>query len=217
MINIVEEVKKSDFILSFGSFLSGDDVEVSEAIIESIANNSAEFIYMHPMDDVNMKVYYSQFIKYEVGSEEGIATMLLETFVKESNEKVQSFIEDLDIGYISAESSAGEEELEEIYEKSQGKRNKILIVGDDILTHESMDDIISILSLIQRYSDLKVVALDQGLQILIDMSMNDDITEVDDLKSYNGTLIYSYYGKGALDEVVGSASFCKNCEGCRSR
>lgn len=208
-MDIKNQILNSDYIISFGSFLSWDNKEVSEAVIEVIAKKSSEFIYMHPMDDVNMKVYYSQFIKYEVGSEEGIASMLLETFVKNSNETVQNYIDDLDMGYISAESSAGEEELEEAYEKSINKTNKILIVGDDILTHERMHSIIQMLSIIKKYTDIEVLALDPALQILIDTCLSEKLEEVDELKSYNGTVVYSYINEDSADKIVGSNSFAR--------
>lgn len=209
MIDIKELLKKSDYIITFGSFISQDNIEVNEAIIEAIAKNSAEFVYMHPIDDVNMKIYYSQFIKYEVGSEEGIATMLLDTFVKQSNDSIKNFIEDLDIGYISAESSAGEEEFEEAYEKSQTKENKVLIVGDDILTHERVESIVKILSVVKKYSDIEVVALDMGLQVLIDACMSEELEEIDELKSYNGTVLYRYISENPSADLVGSNSFAR--------
>ncbi len=137
-MNIKETIAKSDYIITFGSFLSSDNEEVKEAIIQAIAKKSAEFVYMHPIDNIDLKVYYSQFIKYEAGSEEGIAALLLDTFVKSSSDKVEAYINDLDIGYISAESSAGEEEFDEAYELSKNKKQKTLnnFGIRDILAHE---------------------------------------------------------------------------------
>lgn len=208
-MNMINTIKNSDFIISFGSFIARDKQEVNDAVIEAIAKESAEFIYMHPMDDIDIKFYYTQFVKYEVGSEEGVVTMLLDTFVKESNIKVEAYIEDLDMGYISAESSVGEEELEEILIKSQDKKSKILLIGDDILSHDRVTNIIKILALIKKYSSLEVIAVDEALQVLIDTCLDDEIEEVNELKSYNGTLIYKYFDNVLLDSIVGSASFAQ--------
>ena len=51
------------------------------------------------------------------------------------------------LGYISAESSAGEEEFEEAYENYLNAKNRILIVGNDIVEHERIENIIKILAL----------------------------------------------------------------------
>ena len=124
-----EIIAKSDYIITFGSFLASDNEIIKDSIIQAIAKNSAEFIYMHPVDNVDLRVYYSQIIKYEVGSEEGITALLLDTFIKHASSAVQEYIDDLDIGYISAESSAGEEEFEEALEKLEDKEEAVLIVG----------------------------------------------------------------------------------------
>ncbi len=228
-MNIKEIISKSDYVLSFGSFLAQDNLEIQDAIIEAIAKNNAEFVYMHPIDNVDLKVYYSQFIKYEVGSEEGIALLLLSTFVKDSNEKIQKYIDDLDIGYISAESSAGEEEFDEALKRAEGKQNKALIIGKDISTHERVEDIIKILSVIKKYTDFHVIALDEEYQKILNVTYDDNFDEVEGLDSYNGTVLYRTYGEENTDILVGSQSFARiakvadnddvfiNCAGDRFR
>lgn len=208
-MNIKEIIAKSDYIITFGSFLAADNVQIQESIIEAIAKNGAEFVYMHPIDNIDLKVYYSQFIKYEVGSEEGISSMLLDTFVKSPNDKVKAFIDNLDIGYISAESSAGEEEFEEMYERSQTKQMKTLIIGRDIFTHNRVENITRILSVIRTYSDLNIVSLDEEYQHIINEIIDENLEEVEELDSYNGTIIYRTYGEENTNILVGSNSFAR--------
>ena len=208
-MNIKEIIAKSDYIITFGSFLSADNEQIQEAIIQAIAKNSAEFVYMHPIDNIDLKVYYSQFIKYEAGSEEGISALLLDTFVKSSNEKIQTYLDDLDIGYISAESSAGEEEFEEAYEKSLEKKQKTLILGRDIFTHERVANITKILSVIRKYSDLTIISLEEEYQYILDEILNENLEEPKELHSYNGTVVYRTYGNENTDIIVGSESFAR--------
>ena len=208
-MNTKEIISQSDYVITFGSFLAADNVEIQEAIIEAIAKKTAEFVYMHPIDNIDLKVYYSQFIKYEVGSEEGIASLLLESFVKDSDEKVQAYIDDLDIGYISAESSAGEEEFEEAYERSLDKNNKTLILGRDIFTHERVDNIVKMISAMKKYAGLNVIALEEEHQKIIDAIDDETFEEVEDLHSYNGTVLYRTYGEEKTDILVGSESFAR--------
>ena len=205
----IEKILNSDYIISFGSFLAQDNEEVKEAIIETIAQKESEFIYMHPIDNVDLKVYYSQLIKYEVGSEEGIASMLLDTFVKNPSSKVQDYLDDLDIGYISAESSAGEEEFEEAFEKAEGKTSKVLVVGRDITTHHRAKNIIKILKAIEKYSDLEVICLDKDTQKKVNNCDDEDIEEVGELESYNGTVVYAIFDKEDCQKIVGSQSFAR--------
>ncbi len=203
MMNL-EVLKSSDFILTFGIFLSDTNKEIFQAIKEAKKNNSANVIYMHAVDTLALKDFYTQFIKYEAGSEEGVSTLLLDTFVKNSNNKVQEYIDDLDIGYISAESSAGEEEFEEMLEYSQYKRNKVLLIGEDIFNHKRAKNIIRILVLLEKYSDFKIVSTKE-------ISLKDEeLEEVEELLPFNGTVIYSYIDKVQDEDIIyGSASFAR--------
>lgn len=212
-MDIKNIISQSDYIITFGSFLAADNNEIQEAIIEAIAKNSAEFIYMHPIDNIDVKVYYSQFIKYEVGSEEGIASMLLQTFAANPSEAIQSYIDDLDIGYISAESSAGEEEFEEAHERAVSKQKKTMILGRDIFTHERVENIAKMLRVLKKNSNLTIISLDAQYQPLMD-NINDDLNdedldEVNELDSYNGTIVYRTYGEEKTDILVGSQSFAR--------
>ena len=188
-MNKIETILKSDFILSFGTYF-----EDNQELKSSILNNKSKFVYMFPIDNPNLKSTYSQFIKYEVGSEEGICALLLATFAKNCDEATKEFIENLDLGYISAESSAGEEEFEEAKEASLASQSKVLIVGNDIKNHERVDNIIKLLATIKKYSDFDFLILDEDLENKINSCEDFDLEEIEELKSFNGTLVYSLVG-----------------------
>ena len=201
-MNRKELISKSDFIISLGSMLADNREEVTNSIIESIAKTNAKFTYIHPIDNINMKLYYTQFIKYEVGSEEGICALLLDTFVKECDDKTRKFIDDLDLGYISAESSAGEEEFEEAYENYLEANNKLLIIGDDLLEHKRIENIIKLLALIKKYTNFELIVLNEDLEKKINSCTNFDLEEIKDLKSFNGTLVYKLTEKNSNELLV---------------
>ena len=203
----LEEIANSDFIITFGTMLADNKENYRDSIIESIAKNDTQFIYMHPVDNIDLKLYYNQFIKYEVGSEEGVCALLLDTFVKNSTPSIQAYIDDLDLGYISAESSAGEEEFEEVCENSAQFSNKTLIIGDDLIEHDRLENITKFLSIIKKYSDLNVVVLNESLEEKINSCENFDLEEVEDLKSYDGTLIYKLIDENEKDELIASQTF----------
>lgn len=202
-----ELIAKSDFIISIGSMLADNKEDIRNNVIESIAKTNAKFTYMHPIDNINMKLYYTQFIKYEVGSEEGICALILDTFVKECDEKTRKFIDDLDLGYISAESSAGEEEFEEAYENYLEAENKLLIIGDDLLEHKRIENIIKLLALIKKYTSFELIVLNEDLEKKINSCINFDLEEIEELKSFNGTVVYKLIEDDKTDELTASKTF----------
>ena len=200
----IQQILNSDFIISFGTFC--EDKLIINSIEEAVNKNSAKFIYMHPIDNANLKPFYSQLIKYEVGSEEGISSLLLNCFVKNSNSENENFIENLDLGYISAESSAGEEEFEEAFEIYEKAKNKTLIIGNDLILHERVENIVKLLAVVKKYSDFNLVVLDESLKKSIDSCTNFDLEELEELKSFNGTLVYKIVDE-KNDELVVSQTF----------
>ncbi|MFY4810492.1 hypothetical protein ACOTWH_07645 [Aliarcobacter butzleri] len=192
-MNKFENIKTSDFIISFGTFFE-NNLELKDEVLKSIEKNQTKFVYMFPIDNANLKPFYTQFIKYEVGSEEGICALLLDTFAKNYDEKTKEFINNLDLGYISAESSAGEEEFEEAFEDYKNSNSKILIIGEDIKNHERVDNIIKLLATIKKYSDFDFLILDEDLENKINSCEDFDLEEIEKLKSFNGTLVYSLVG-----------------------
>lgn len=202
-----ELISKSDFIISFGSMLADNKEDIRNSIIESIAKTNAKFTYMHPIDNIDLKLYYTQFIKYEVGSEEGICALLMDTFIKECDEKTRKFINDLDLGYISGESSAGEEEFEESYSNYLEAKNKLLIIGDDLIEHKRIENIIKLLALIKKYTNFELIVLNEDLGNKINLCTNFDLEEIEELKSFNGTLVYKLIDEQQNDELIASKTF----------
>ncbi|WP_419767687.1 hypothetical protein [Arcobacter sp.] len=200
----LEIVSKSDYIICLGSMISRDNEEVKDLILEAIAKNEAEFIYMHPIDDIDLKLFYTQFLKYEVGSEEGVLALLLDFFTKNRSASLEKYLKDLDHGYISAESSAGEEEFEEMIKRSLDKKNKTIIIGQDLFTHERVDNLYSMLKAFEEFTDFNVVILTDD-----EITSNETLEDVEELSSYNGTVIYKYNTDEDDSFVYGSESFAR--------
>ena len=208
-MNKKELISKSDFVVSLGTMLSNNKEEIRNSIIESIAKTNAQFVYMHPIDNIDLKLYYTQFIKYEAGSEEGILALFLDAFVKNSSSDIQKYIDDLDLGYISAESSAGEEEFEEAFEKSEDCKFKTLIIGDDLIEHGRIDNIIKFISIIKKYTDFNVLVLNDDFEAKINACTNLDLEEVEELKSYDGTVVYRLIDNESNEDLISSESFAR--------
>lgn len=203
-MNKIQQILNSDFIISIATFLENE--KLKDSVEQAVINNNAKFVYMHPIDNFNLKSFYSQLIKYEVGSEEGICALLLNSFVSNSDEKTKTFLDDLDLGYISAESSAGEEEFEEAFENSQNSKVKTLIIGNDLVNHQRVENIVKLLAIFKKYSDFNLVVLNEELEKKIDSCEDFDLEELEELKSFNGTLVYKLVNE-QNDELIASQTF----------
>lgn len=151
----------SEVVISFGAWFQHEETEPLSSVRQILEEKKAKFVYMHPIEDVTLQPTITQFIKYEVGSEEGVAALLVYTLLedKEVDEEIKDILEDLDIGYLSAESNVGEEELESMYSLINGKTTISLIIGSDVYTHPKAGQIAKLIALLERYAGLHVLCV----------------------------------------------------------
>ena len=154
-----ETISKSDAIIMIGTRISRDNPVVKYSVNIATKKQRADFIYMHPIDDIALQNKYNQFVKYEVGSEEGVMAMLASYLITELPDELKEYFEELDIGYLSGECSVGEEEFEQVVHKLRRRKNKILILGEDLLGHPRASHIAKLAGCINRYTDFKVVII----------------------------------------------------------
>lgn len=186
----IEELKNSDFIISLGTFF--EDESLRNIVLNRAKN--VNFVYMSPIDNHLLKDSYNQFIKYEAGSEEAVLALLLNAFANHLDDKTKNYLDDLDLGYLAAESSAGEEEFEEANDLSFEASNRVLVVGDDIKNHFRVENIARLLGRVQKFTELSVIVLDEELEKKIDHFENEVLEDIDNLKSFNGTVVYEILG-----------------------
>jgi NADH-quinone oxidoreductase subunit G len=153
----LDDVANSDMIICIGSRITNDNPMVKYKINQALKKNRAEIVYMHPIEDDKFKKVYTQFIKYEAGSEEGVVALLASYLTNEQSDDVKTYLDNLDIGYLSGETSVGEEECELIVKKLPRRENKTIIVGQDLLSHTKASNIAKLVAVIEKYSDFKVL------------------------------------------------------------
>lgn len=155
----IDDVKSSDFIIVLGSRISTDNPMVRYALNSAQKTNRAEIIYLHPIEDELLKPTITQFIKYEVGSEEGAIAILANELIDSSKlpEELKTYFKELDIGYLSAESNIGEEEIETLIKKSDRKKKFTLILGEDLINHSRAENIAKVAGLIEKYTDFNTL------------------------------------------------------------
>ena len=193
----------SDAVITIGTRVVTDNPKVQSYINRMVQNDACEFIYMHPIDDVSLQDKYTQYVKYEAGSEEGVFALLASFIITNAPKEYMDYLDDLDIGYLSGESSVGEEELELLQEKITGKKEITLIIGNDITGHKHFNNIANLIRLIDLYTDMNVVLLNS--EISIDLSTKIVPEEVSNIHTYNGSVVYTV---NAQDDILkGSSSF----------
>lgn len=193
-----ETVKNSDTIIMIGTRISRDNPVVKYAANIAVKKKRANFIYMHPIDDLNLQNKYNQFVKYEAGSEEGVIAMLASYLIKEVPSEYKEFFDNLDIGNLSGDCSVGEEELESIVKKLLRSKNKTLIVGEDLYAHKRAKNIARLVGLIDKYTDFNVMIIPSQTNTL-------GVSLICDLDEKGGQKIVGYNEVG--DFIISS-------EGC---
>jgi NADH-quinone oxidoreductase subunit G len=157
----IETLAASDVVISFGVWFQDKSTEYIPLIQKVIDEKKPKFVYMHPIEDAKIQTSVTQFIKYEVGSEEGVAALLADAFLnnKELPDDIEDILEDLDIGYLSAESNVGEEELEVMNSLIGGTSTVSLLIGSDLYTHPKAGQIAKLIALLEAYTGVNILCI----------------------------------------------------------
>jgi NADH-quinone oxidoreductase subunit G len=200
----LKAVSESRAVIVLGSRINDDAPTVKYHINMASKWNQARVVYMHPLEDPEIQNIVTQFIKYEVGSEEGVAALLADTLLKdvELPKAIRSFFDDLDIGYLSAETNVGEEELEALEKSLRKKSGFSLVVGSDLYAHPRAEQIAKLVALLEAYAGFNVVCIPpagnaMGISLVCDLDDEAEGTTV----GYNvpADFTLSALGDGDLD------------------
>ncbi len=213
----LKAIEASDCIVTLGACLPADSAVVDAAMHKAARDMHAYIAYMHPIEEESLRTIVNEFVRYEVGSEEGVLAMLAQEVVSAEAHKIfADFFESLDMGYISAESSVGEEEIEAVVKKIEASEEPILILGSDIIHHDRSTNIMRIASLMAKHSRIKVIVFsesdkDASIRLVTDQNDFNEIEEVSDLDAYDGSVVYRCNHKSTQDKedffLVGSKQF----------
>jgi NADH-quinone oxidoreductase subunit G len=172
----LKDISSSKAVIIFGSRINNDAPAVKYHINMASKWHRARVAYLHPLEDKEIQNMVTQFIKYEVGSEEGVAALLAETLLKtvELPKTIRTFLDTLDIGYLSAETNVGEEELEALEKSLQKKDGFSLVVGSDLYSHPRAEQIAKLIALLEVYAGFNVVCIPpagnaMGISLICDL------------------------------------------------
>ena len=197
-------ISESRAVIVLGSRINDDAPAVKYHINMASKWHQARVAYMHPIEDKEIQNIVTQFIKYEVGSEESVAALLAAALLAEAElpKAIRSYLDDLDIGYLSAETNVSEEELEALRKSLLKKSGFSLVVGSDLYAHPRAEQIAKLIALFEQYAGFNVVCVPpagnaMGISLVCDL---DDETEGSTV-GYNmpADFTLSALGDGDLD------------------
>lgn len=195
--------KDFDLIIVIGTLLSRDDKE-RLADIQTCTHNGTKVVYLFSMEDKALLEYTTFFSRYEVGSEEGVLALLAKSLLSTHSlpTSLKDYFDDLDEGYVSAESNFGEEEIEEIEALYSASDKVLLVLGCDLFAHPRADNIARLAGLLSRFGKVTVDNKSVSDDGLVPVS-------IEALKSFDGVVTYTCPALSSEEEglLIGSAQF----------
>ncbi|RUM45072.1 MAG: ferredoxin [Hydrogenimonas sp.] len=200
----LEALADADGVIVMGSRILTDNPAVRYHITMASKRHNARIIYMHPMEDKQMQNVVTQFVKYEVGTEEGVLAMLAKTLLegKIDVKKITTFLNDLDEGYLSAESNVGEEELEAIKKSLTRCKRIALVIGEDCINHPRAEQIARLAALFERFGGISVLPVapkTNSLGVALICDLDEEAGEYTIGYNAPGDFVLSSLGEGDLD------------------
>jgi len=204
----LDAIKQADAAIIIGSKVATDNPAVRYALTTAAKHNGAKIVYAHPIEDALMQNTITQLMKYEVGTEEGVMALLANAILADADmsESERAFFDDLDLGYLGAESNIGEEEFEFMMKSFSRAQNRVLIVGSDIISHKRSKNIAKLAAMIEKYSSFSLVVIPNdvntlGVSLICELDADENI---DAVVGYNANGDFTISSVGSADFYVGA-------------
>lgn len=199
----LDAIAQSDAVIIIGGRIATDNPAIRYAMTTAARHNGAKVIYMHPLEDALLQNTVTQFVKYEVGTEEGVMAMLAKTLLAQSDisDEISAFFDGLDDGYLCAESNVGDEEFTLLSHSLRRAKRKTLVIGADILSHARAENIARLAALIESTTDFTLVVAASmvntiGVSLICDL---DEDVLTTDVVGYNASGNYVMGSVGAVN------------------
>jgi NADH-quinone oxidoreductase subunit G len=181
----LDALKQADAVVIIGTRIATDNPGVRYALTTAARHNGARIVYAHPMEDVLMKNTATQFMKYEVGTEEGVMALLANELLQNSDvdDATKAFLDDLDLGYLEAESNVGDDELSFMSKSFMRCEKKVLVIGSDMFAHERAANIAKLAAIIEKYTEFSLLVVPNevnsaGVSLICDLDIDENPSNV---------------------------------------
>jgi NADH-quinone oxidoreductase subunit G len=202
----LDAIKQAEAAIVIGSRIATDNPGVRYALTTASRHNGAKIVYAHPIEDALLQNTITQFMKYEAGSEEGVLALIANELLAgvDVDEETKAFLENLDLGNLSAESNVGDDELKFMKKSFTRAKNKVLVVGSDVLAHERNENIAKLAALIEKYTEFSLVVVPSevntaGVSMICDLDVDMQTTNI---VGYNAEGDFTISSLGDADLAV---------------
>ena len=175
-------------ILNFAPLLS------LQAPTLAVSLKEAEILSVSPLQDPHLP---GELIKCEIGAQSFVMALICASFCDEP------YFAELDLEYLSGESSVGEEEIEQIAEFLQSGCDALLIDDALVKTHPDAENIKAFLSLIAAKFEIKILNL-RGERADLGVQEGANLSPLKELMSFDGAVVFKH---DADDSFVGGRYF----------
>jgi NADH-quinone oxidoreductase subunit G len=157
----LDAIRQAEAAIVIGGRITTDNPAVRYALTTAARHNGARITYLHPIEDALLQNTATMTVRYEVGTEEGVMALIAQTLLQgaDMDDDATAFIDGLDEGYLSAESNVGDDELAAIAKSLTRARNRVLVLGSDVIAHERSENIARIAALIEKYTEFSLVVV----------------------------------------------------------
>ncbi|MDH4944535.1 2Fe-2S iron-sulfur cluster-binding protein [Sulfurimonas sp. C5] len=181
----LDAIKQAEAAIVLGSRVATDNPGVRYALTTASRHNGAKIVYAHPIEDALLQNTVTQFMKYEVGTEEGVLALIANELLEnvDVDEDTKAFLDNLDLGNLSAESNVGDDELKFMKKSFARAKNNVLIIGSDVLAHERAENIAKLAAIIEKYTTFTLVVIPSevntiGASMICDLDVDTDTANV---------------------------------------
>jgi len=185
----LDAIKQSEAAIIIGSRVATDNPGVRYALTTASRHNGSKIVYAHPIEDALMQNVVTQLMKYEAGSEEGVMALLANELLRDAelSDEDRAYFDDLDLGYLEAESNVGDDELKAMSKSFARAQNRVLIVGSDVFAHKRSANIAKLAAMIEKYTTFSLVIIPSEVNTAgVSLIANLDIDEnLDNVVGYN--------------------------------
>jgi len=197
----LDDISKSDFIVSVGASISSDNPMLRFAMAKAVNHKKAYISSVHPIKDSEITNLVTQYIKNEVESEEAALAMIADAFIDDKSSQ-KEFFDSLDMGYLSGESNISDEEIALMKHFSIRKKSLTLVIGEDLINHPRAKNIAMIAGLLQKSGVFKVLVMPPvtnslGVSLICELDDKQDGLSVG--YNCNADFVLSSKGDGNID------------------
>ncbi|MBL4730402.1 MAG: (2Fe-2S)-binding protein [Sulfurimonas sp.] len=194
----LDAIKQAEAAIVIGSRVATDNPAVRYALTTASRHKGAKIVYAHPIEDSLMQNTITQFMQYDVGSEEALMALFAHTILKDVDldKEERNFFNDLDLASLYTQSKIGEDEITKMMKSFRRAENKVLIVGSDLMAHSKAQNIAKLAGMIEKYSEFSLVVIPSevntlGVSLINDLDVDEDIIDVVGYNAHGNFVISS--------------------------